>query len=575
MAELCPRMRSHTAGAIEEAIDPILIEIRRGQCRAWRLESTAMAWFKVKWCSAATLLLFAPSPASAQNYGLAVSEGRVLTSAAAEQVENSLTANAHDLLARARLIGYYAARAAPDPGTRRARLRHVEWLVRNEPASLLLRNPAARLRPSDFAGSTSDSLEPLRNAWRDQVDRHPNDPIVIENAWESMGAVEAGINGGERAAAYLKRLRVLEPGDPEWAIDLAGLYALDLPRGNAPNAPPDAKRAAQTIAAELQKSTDAAVVGLTGAMVYESARMLPNQAAVAQAGGPLLALSESLLRRASTLNPKNPGWAAALTSRPRANASAFGAMLTDLLHESDLWPGGVVPAMSVPTGGTRMSAAEDAARRPALAVEGLPANLSGDCSVRFDALIGPDGRIKNLQVVAFEHLNIPFVAAERDALRQAQYPPVIVGGKAAEVVTQIDATCPKPGPAVPAGVVGGIAGGLVSAPPAPPPSPPPPPPPPRVPVRVGGNIKPPIQIKNVPPIYPTAARSARVQGVVILDATIGANGHVTGVRVLRSIPLLDAAAMEAVKQWEFTPTLVNGAPVPIVTTVRVTFSLAK
>ncbi len=45
--------------------------------------------------------------------------------------------------------------------------------------------------------------------------------------------------------------------------------------------------------------------------------------------------------------------------------------------------------------------------------------------------------------------------------------------------------------------------------------------------------------------------------------------------MLRSIPLLDAAAMEAVKQWEFTPTLVNGAPVPIVTTVRVTFSLAK
>src|SRR5262249_46494024 len=149
--------------------------------------------------------------------------------------------------------------------TRRARLRHVEWLVRNEAGPPLLRNPAARLRPPDFAGPTSPSLGPLRTAWRGQVARHPNDPVGIENGWQSMGAVEVGINGGERAAAYLKRLRVLEPGDPEWALDLAGLYALDLPRGHAPNAPPDAKRTAQAIAAELQKSTDAAVVGLTGA----------------------------------------------------------------------------------------------------------------------------------------------------------------------------------------------------------------------------------------------------------------------------------------------------------------------
>src|SRR5262249_45470856 len=244
-------------------------------------------------------------------------------------------------------------------------------------------------------------------------------------------------------------------------------------------------------------------------------------------------------RRASTLNPKNPGWAAALTSSPPARAAAFGAMLTDLLLVSDLWPGGVVPAMPVPPGGTRMSAAEVAARRPALVVEGLPANLSADCSVQFNALIGTDGRIKNLQVVAFEHLNIPFVAAERDALRQAQYPPVIVGGKAVEVVTQVDATCPKPGPGIPGGVFGGIARGSVGAPP------PAPPPPPRQPVRVGGNIKAPTEIKKVPPIYPAAARSARVQGLVILDATIGVDGHVTGVRVLRSIPLLDAAAMEA------------------------------
>lgn len=120
---------------------------------------------------------------------------------------------------------------------------------------------------------------------------------------------------------------------------------------------------------------------------------------------------------------------------------------------------------------------------------------------------------------------------------------------------------------VPGGVVGGVVGGLPEAPP------PPPPPPPQQPVRVGGNIKPPTKIKNVNPVYPPIAQSARVQGVVIIEATIGPNGRVTDARVLRSIPLLDQSALDAVRQWEFTPTLLNGVPVPVIMTVTVNFTL--
>ncbi|RPJ84760.1 MAG: energy transducer TonB, partial [Acidobacteria bacterium] len=104
-------------------------------------------------------------------------------------------------------------------------------------------------------------------------------------------------------------------------------------------------------------------------------------------------------------------------------------------------------------------------------------------------------------------------------------------------------------------------------------APPPPPPPPQAPVRVGGNIKPPQKVKDVKPIYPAIAQSARVQGVVIIEATIGPNGRVQDARVLRSIPLLDQAALDAVKQWEFTPTLLNGVPVPVIMTVTVNFTL--
>ena len=93
------------------------------------------------------------------------------------------------------------------------------------------------------------------------------------------------------------------------------------------------------------------------------------------------------------------------------------------------------------------------------------------------------------------------------------------------------------------------------------------------PVRVGGNISPPTKTRDVSPVYPEVARAARVEGVVILEATIGLTGTVTDVNVLRSVRLLDEAAVAAVRQWQYTPTLLNGVPVPVIMTVTVNFSL--
>jgi len=115
---------------------------------------------------------------------------------------------------------------------------------------------------------------------------------------------------------------------------------------------------------------------------------------------------------------------------------------------------------------------------------------------------------------------------------------------------------------VPGGVVGGIVGGLPDAPA------------PVQAVRVGGQIKEPKKLKNVAPVYPDIAKQARVQGVVILECTISPQGKVTDVKVLRGIPLLDQAAIEAVKQWIYTPTLLNGVPVPVIMTVTVNFKLS-
>jgi protein TonB len=102
----------------------------------------------------------------------------------------------------------------------------------------------------------------------------------------------------------------------------------------------------------------------------------------------------------------------------------------------------------------------------------------------------------------------------------------------------------------------------------------PPPAPPPEPLRVGGNIKAPAKVRDVRPVYPAEAQSARIQGIVIIEATIGADGRVRQTRVLRPVsPLLDDAAVEAVRQWEYEPTLLNGSPVPVIMTVTVNFRL--
>jgi protein TonB len=91
-------------------------------------------------------------------------------------------------------------------------------------------------------------------------------------------------------------------------------------------------------------------------------------------------------------------------------------------------------------------------------------------------------------------------------------------------------------------------------------------------VRPGGRIMPPKKIKDVQPVYPAIARSAGVSGVVTIEATIGPDGKVADAKVVRSIPLLDQAALDAVRQWEYLPTMLNGRPVPVLVTVTINFT---
>ncbi len=93
------------------------------------------------------------------------------------------------------------------------------------------------------------------------------------------------------------------------------------------------------------------------------------------------------------------------------------------------------------------------------------------------------------------------------------------------------------------------------------------------PVRPGGQVKAPTRVRYAAPVYPAIAIGARISGTVVIEAVIGTDGSVRDARIVRSIPLLDDAALTAVRQWRYTPTTLNGIPVPVVMTVRVRFEI--
>ena len=204
--------------------------------------------------------------------------------------------------------------------------------------------------------------------------------------------------------------------------------------------------------------------------------------------------------------------------------------------------------------------------------------------VSIAAHVGGIGAIIIIPLLAADVLPTPpsmmaFVAAPPPPpppeAAQAKPPPVVDVNPQAAPIEAPEAIIPETGFDLSsvAGVEGGVAGGVVAGILGGNALAPPPPPTPDAPVRVGGNIRPPEKIRDVAPVYPAVAQSARVQGIVIIEAIIGPDGSVTETTILRSVPLLDEAALTAVRQWQYTPTLLNGVPVAVIMTVTVNFTL--
>jgi TonB family protein len=229
-----------------------------------------------------------------------------------------------------------------------------------------------------------------------------------------------------------------------------------------------------------------------------------------------------------------------------------------------------VPANAVRVGGGIGPPKKIKHVAPVYPPDALAAKVAG--VVIIEAVVGEDGKVLKERVLR----SVPMLdPAALEAVRQWEFTPTLLNGVAVPVVMTVTVNfAPKES----SGVVGGVAAGAFDAPPPPPPPPPPPagegkglsdP----AAIRIGGGITPPRRIVNVDPVYPPDARDARVQGVVILDVLIGTDGKVEQTKVLRSISMLDQAAIDAVRQWEFTPTLLNGEAKKVIMTVTVNFTL--
>jgi TonB family protein len=164
-------------------------------------------------------------------------------------------------------------------------------------------------------------------------------------------------------------------------------------------------------------------------------------------------------------------------------------------------------------------------------------------AVVLSAIIGKDGHVRDLKLVQGHPLLVP---AALDAVRNWVYRPTTINGEATEVRTEININFNLP-PDENAPTVKRI--------------------------RVGGNVEAANLVTQVAPHYPAEAKQSGIQGAVKLQGLIGKDGHVQDLQVLSGEPVLAEAAVEAVKQWVYRPTLLSGEPVEVQTTIDVNFTL--
>jgi hypothetical protein len=251
-------------------------------------------------------------------YASIAREGYRHTKVEAEALETALASNPDDLATRAKLLGFYFRGAVPLYGpetTIAARRRHILWLIEYHPGSEVSQLSEATIDAAGNALADEDGYAEAAKLWTQQAQRSGNDAAVLGNAARFFQ-----LSDKEQAAALLKGAQRAAPQDAQWSGRLGYLYAIgilgvDMINQNGlptSHSPAESKSAfAAHARAELERSTDANVVGAAGSVLgqYElmMGAMFRERFAVDYAP-----LAETLLLKAQQLDPTNPRWPLAL-----------------------------------------------------------------------------------------------------------------------------------------------------------------------------------------------------------------------------------------------------------------------
>jgi TonB family protein len=342
------------------------------------------------------------------NPGLAqlLTDGSKLSATEAQQIEQQLVRDPEDIATRAKLISYYSWHAIAHP-----RLEHIFWLIEHHPESEIAAYYSKQHLSADRSpGQSQLDYEHAKTLWLQQVAAHPTDARVLGNAAYFIGEKDQFAQED-----LFKRARGVDPSNPEWAQRLAFVFARAIALSFwAPVVPPVDPSFAVAAKAELETSTDAALVGTTGELL----------AGGAPAGSPprpaQIDYAEHLLNRAQSLDASNLEWSSALTrlraarENPPAPPPASGiqrirvgaaVQQSNLLHQVDP----VYPPLA------------------------RQARIQG--VVRFNVIVAQDGHISNITLINGHPLLVP---AAQEAVKQWVYRPTLLNGDPVEVATVID-----------------------------------------------------------------------------------------------------------------------------------------
>ncbi len=341
----------------------------------------------------------------------ALFEGHQLTAAQVTDAEAAIQANPDDWQDRIRLLGFYATQERLPGATdtsHAARLQLVLWLIEHHPELNALRTPDAAIPFTIPTGVAMGGVEEAKQAWRQALATHSDDGRVLGNA-----AWFFRIKDRDQAVDLLRRAVAANPQDrmladqlgAEYAVILLGVRAFDS-SGRASYFDPALANSplAQTVRAELEQSSQAAVLYAAGSTLTDYRADVMKASGVEDPG----ALATSLLERAKALDPT--------------------------LVPTRIRVGGNVQAANLVTKVTPVY--------PALAKQ---ARIQG--TVRFSAVLGKDGSVVNLQLISGHPL---LIAPAQDAVKQWVYKPTLLNGAPVEVLTQIDVNFtliqPQPAP---------------------------------------------------------------------------------------------------------------------------------